>query len=156
MHSKPLVLLGMALLVGALTVAFFSGLLNRGSNLPASGYEFGLGAAAVTGFTGWLGWHVHRFKERKPTWMSAVGAARVAALSLALSHVGAISAGYFGGQILFLLLDFGNESLLALLGTKIAGLIGASLMVAGGIAVEKICTIDPKDPPPQNAAAATA
>lgn len=146
MHSRPLVLLGLSLGVGVVTVAVFGGMLNRGLSLPVGGYDFGLVSVVVCGFTGWLGWHVKRFKSRKKTWITAVGASRVAALALALSHVGAVLGGFFGGQMANLLFHLTNESLVALLGAKIVALLGAVLMVLTGILVEKICTIDPNDP----------
>lgn len=151
MHSRPLVLLGLALGVGVVTAAVFGGMLNRGLSLPVGGYDFGLASVVICGFAGWLGWHVKRFKSCKKTWITAVGASRVAALALALSHVGAILGGFFGGQTVNLLLHLTNEALEALLGAKIMALGGAVLMVITGILVEKICTInpnDPKSPPP--------
>lgn len=159
MPSRPLVLLGLALGVGALTVALCGGLLNRGASLPGGGYDFGLVALVFSLLCAWLGWQVQRFKTRKVTWMSAVGASRVAALALALSHMGVLLGGYFGGQVVFLVLNLSNEALRALLGAKIAALLGAVLMVATGLVVEKICTIDPKDPkssPPSGTAPAPA
>lgn len=145
-HSKPLVLLAITVVAGLVAVVLSGELLNRGVNLPSAGLEFGLGAVVVSALVAWLGWHVYRLRQHKPTWLSAVGAPRVAALSLALSHVGAVFLGFFGGQALFLALNLNNESLVELLPGKLVASAGALVMVGVGLGVEKICTINPEDP----------
>lgn len=159
MHSRPFVLFSLILGVGLASVLIHKKLLEHGANLPSGGYEFGVGAVVVSLFNAWLGWQVQRFKTQKQTWISAVGSSRVAAFSLALSHVGAALLGFFGGQVVFLLLNLSNESLAALLGAKIVALLGSVVMVISGVVIEKICTIDPKNPnlkPPDGTAPAPA
>lgn len=143
MHSRLPVVLGVVLVTGVLTVVGFQHLLNRGASLPAGGGEFACGALLVGLVTLWLGWQVQRLKTRKATWITPVGASRVAALALALVHVGALLGGFFLGQVVFLVLNLPNEALFGMLEAKIAASLGAIFMVASGLVVEKICTINP-------------
>ena len=158
-HSKPLVLVALTLVVGVLTVLALNLMYNRGASLPVDGIGFAVVSLVVCALSAWLAAQVRRLKERKETWMSAVGAARVAALSLALSHVGALFLGYFAGQVVFLALNLGNDALVAMLWGKIAAVVGAVVMLVTGLVIERICTIDPNDPksgPPKGTAAASA
>ena len=155
-HSKPLVLVALTVVVGVLTVLALNLMYNRGASLPVDGWGFALVALVACALSAWLAAHVNRLKQRKQTWMSAVGAARVAALSLALSHVGALFLGYFGGQIVFLALNLGNDALAPMLASKIAAAIGAILMIVTGQFIEKICTVDPNDNPAKGSAPAPA
>lgn len=154
-HTKPVVLALLTVVVGAISASLLNFMYNQGASLPRDGVEFGLVALVISLLSAWLAAHVQRLKKRQETWMSAVGAARVAALSLALSHTGAIFLGYFGSQSLFILVNLGNDALAETLWKKIVAVIGAVLMMVTGIIIEKICTIDPEDPHSQTSPGAT-
>ncbi|ADI66683.1 MULTISPECIES: DUF3180 domain-containing protein [Mobiluncus] len=154
-HTRPVVLVLLTVVVGALSATLLNFLYNQGASLPRDGVEFGLVVLIISLLSAWLAAQVQRLKKRQSTWMSAVGAARVAALSLALSHTGAIFLGYFGAQTLFILVNLGNDALADMLWKKIVAVIGAVLMTITGLVVEKICTIDPKDPKSQSSPGAT-
>ena len=110
-HTRPVVLVLLTVVVGALSATLLNFLYNQGASLPRDGVEFGLVVLIISLLSAWLAAQVQRLKKRQSTWMSAVGAARVAALSLALSHTGAIFLGYFGAQTLFILVNLGNDAL---------------------------------------------
>lgn len=154
-HTKPIVLVLLTVVVGALSASLLNFMYNQGASLPRDGAEFGLVALIISLLSAWLAAHVQRLKKRQATWMSAVGAARVAALSLALSHTGAIFLGYFGAQSIFILVNLGNDALAETLWKKIVAVIGAVLMVVTGLVIEKVCTIDPDDPKSQSSPGAT-
>lgn len=158
-HTRPLMLVGLTLIIGAVTYAGLHWLVTRGASIPVDGISFAVAAVVGCLLSAWLALQVHRLKEGQPTWMTAVGAARVAALSLALSHLGAIFLGYFGGQLVFLVVNLANEALAAGIWNKVLGALGALIVLVTGIVIERVCTIDPNDPshkPPQGTASAPA
>lgn len=148
-HARPLILVGIALGIGGFTYASLHWLVTRGASIPVDGISFAVAAVIGCLLSAWLALQVHRLKEGQPTWMTAIGAARVAALALSLSHLGAIFLGYFGGQLVFLVINLANEALAAGLWHKVLGVLGALAVLATGIVIERVCTIDPNDPPPK-------
>lgn len=149
-HTKPWVLVILVMLTGIGTVFVLNLRYLRGASLPADGYAFTVLSVIISVIGIWLGLQVQRLKKRKETWITAVGAARVAALSLAMSHTGAIFLGYFGAQLVFLVSNHSNEALVGMVWQKVIAGLGAVIMVITGLLIEKICSIDPEDPESQS------
>lgn len=93
----------------------------------------------------WAGWHVRRFKERKTTWMTAIGAMRVAIAARACALVSAGVAGFAIGTSIAAStrLDASTMEMAARDGVVAAA--GAVFLCVCGVIVERWCLVDTDD-----------
>ena len=146
-RSRWWVLVLLAMLTAVLHLLWLRFMLYSAKSIPLEGWYSGVANLVICLPSIYLGVQVKHLKKREKTWMGPVGAARVAALGLSLSHLGALLGGYLAAKVILLAGNLENESLAAWMGPGVFGLVTAAVMLGTGLWIEHICTVDPKGPP---------
>lgn len=117
----------------------------RGAPILPVGFEAMAVILILALVLGYLGRQVQRVKAKEKTFLTAIGAARVAAAALAATHGSALMAGAFAGGVVYILTRMHNEAIMAGLWSHLAGAFAALILAGVGLWVESVCAIDPPD-----------
>lgn len=134
-------------------------IFRRGWSIPRAMFEPGIPLIVLAVALIWLGSAVKRLKAREKTWITPIGAARVAAGALASSRGGALLGGYFTGHLALVLLHLENEAVAVHLWADVFSLACATFVMVAALWAESCCATSPGDgdqKPPHNSAAALA
>jgi hypothetical protein len=139
-------LVGVALVVGALSWMGWSLYLGRGNLLPPSTWISSVILVVMAALVFAAGLPVRRFLQGRATrTLSPIRAARTLVLAQAAALTGAGVLGFYAAQILLLVPDIDLPSYRANFWRLLALCASALLLAAAGMATQRMCRIEPRD-----------
>lgn len=144
-------LVGVALVVGALSWMGWSVYLSRGNLLPPSTWISSIILVVTAALVFAAGLPVRRFLQGRATrTLSPIRAARTLVLAQAAALTGAGVLGFYVAQLILLVPDIDLPSYRALFWRLLALCAGALLLAAAGMATQRMCRIEPRDEDERN------
>jgi len=139
-------LVGVALVVGALSWMGWSLYLAKGNLLPPATWISSIILVVMAALVFAAGLPVRRFLQGRATRpLSPIRAARTLVLAQAAALTGAGVLGFYVAQVLLLVPDIDLPSYRTLFWRLLALCTGALLLSAAGMATQRMCRIEPSD-----------
>jgi hypothetical protein len=139
-------LVGVALVVGALSWMGWSVYVGTGELLPPSTWVSSVILVVTAALVLAAGLPVRRFLQGRATRpLSPIRAARTLVLAQAAALTGAGVLGYYAAQVVIIAPDLDLPGYRSLLWRLLALCAGALLLAAAGMATQRMCRIEPSD-----------
>lgn len=136
--------------VGALSWLVWTLVLSRGGLPPDVPWTVAAVLLVLAGLVLRLGLQVRQYQRGKKPDLPALRAARTAVLGKASALAGGMLAGWYGAQVVVLVLDLANEHLRSAALAAGAATLAAVVLAVVGLVVERFCRL----PPPSDEASA--